>query len=105
MQPKSFDTDDIIQFADAAKIAIVERTLHDSFMQEFDISKQEFENTPLTLACHHYTSYLVATAWSRSYPVVLASLLPCFWIYAEVGKDIVNNSAPNNPYQAWVDTD
>jgi thiaminase/transcriptional activator TenA len=27
----------------------VERTLHDSFMQEFDISKQEFENTPLTL--------------------------------------------------------
>ena len=36
--------------------------------------------------------------------MVLASLLPCFWIYAEVGKDIVNNSAPNNPYQAWVDT-
>ena len=102
---KAFDADDIIQFADAAKIAIVvERTLHDSFMQEFDISKQEFENTPLTLACHHYTSYLVATAWAESYPVVLASLLPCFWIYAEVGKDIVNNSAPNNPYQAWVDT-
>ena len=25
-------------------------------------------------------------------------------VYAEVGKDIVNNSAPNNPYQAWVDT-
>ena len=46
---KAFDADDIIQFADAAKIAIVvERTLHDSFMQEFDISKQEFENTPLT---------------------------------------------------------
>ena len=34
----------------------------------------------------------------------LASLLPCFWIYAEVGKDIVDNSIPNNPYQAWVDT-
>src|SRR5690606_3263532 len=42
--------------------------------------------------------------WSESYPVVLASLLPCFWIYAEVGKDIVDNSTPNNPYQAWVDT-
>ena len=64
---KAFDADDIIQFANAAKIAIVvERTLHDSFMQEFDISKQEFENTPLTLACHHYTSYLVATAWRKA---------------------------------------
>ena len=102
---KAFDADDVIQFAEGAKIAIVvERSLHDSFMQNFEISKQQFENTPLTLACHHYTSFLTATAWSESYPVVLASLLPCFWIYAEVGKDIVQNSVPNNPYQAWVDT-
>ncbi|QIZ62859.1 thiaminase II [Acinetobacter indicus] len=102
---KAFDADDVIQFAEAAKVAIVvERSLHNGFMQDFGISKEQFENTPLTLACHHYTSYLVATAWSESYPVVLASLLPCFWIYAEVGKDIVGNSAANNPYQAWVDT-
>jgi len=102
---KAFEADDVIQFAEAAKIAIVvERNLHDGFMQDFGISKEQFENTPLTLACHHYTSYLTSTAWSESYPVVLASLLPCFWIYAEVGKDIVDNSAPNNPYQAWVDT-
>lgn len=102
---KAFEADDVIQFAEAARIAIVvERSLHDGFMQEFDITKKEFESTPLTLACHHYTSFLTATAWSESYPVVLASLLPCFWIYAEVGKDIVKNSIENNPYQAWVDT-
>ena len=102
---KAFDADDIIQFSEGAKIAIVvERSLHNDFMKEFDISKTQFENTPLTLACHHYTSFLTATAWSESYPVVLASLLPCFWIYAEVGKDIVGNSVPNNPYQAWIDT-
>ncbi|WP_407306815.1 thiaminase II [Acinetobacter sp.] len=102
---KAYEADDVIQFAEAARIAIVvERSLHDSFMQEFDITKKGFESTPLTLACHHYSSFLTATAWSESYPVVLASLLPCFWIYAEVGKDIVENSIANNPYQAWVDT-
>ena len=102
---KAFTADDVMQFSEAAKIAIVvERSLHDSFMHEFDISKDQFESTPLTLACHHYTSFLTATAWSESYPVVLASLLPCFWIYAEVGKDIVDNSIANNPYQAWIDT-
>ncbi|APR69092.1 thiaminase II [Acinetobacter haemolyticus] len=102
---KAYDADDVIQFSEAAKIAIiVERSLHNDFMQEFHISKTEFENTPLTLACHHYTSFLTATAWSESYPVVLAALLPCFWIYAEVGKDIIHQSVANNRYQAWIDT-
>ncbi|AOA59488.1 thiaminase II [Acinetobacter larvae] len=102
---KAYDADEIILFTESAKVAIVvERSLHDSFMQDFNISKNEFDNTPLSLACHHYTSFLTATAWSESYPVVLAALLPCFWIYAEVGKDIVQNAAKVNPYQAWIDT-
>ena len=102
---KAYEADDVIQFSEAAKIAIVvERSLHNGFMQDFGISKAQFEDTPLTLACHHYTSYLQATAWAESYPVVLAALLPCFWIYAEVGKDIVDKAAANNPYQAWIDT-
>ena len=102
---KADEADDVIQFSEAAKIAIiVERSLHKDFMQAFAITKTEFESTPLTLACHHYTSFLTATAWSESYPVVLAALLPCFWIYAEVGHDIVSQSVENNPYQAWVDT-
>ncbi|SDB94432.1 thiaminase II [Acinetobacter boissieri] len=102
---KAFDADDIIQFSEGAKIAIiVERSLHHDFMKQFDIAPNIFENTPLSLACHHYTSFLTATAWSESYPVVLASLLPCFWIYAEIGKEIVKQSQPDNPYQAWINT-
>lgn len=102
---KAFDAEDVIQFTESARIAIViERSLHDDFMQNFNISKTEFEQAPLSLACHHYCSFLTATAWSESYPVVLASLLPCYWVYAEVGNAIVKNAVPNNPYQAWIDT-
>lgn len=102
---KAFDAQDVIQFSEAAKLAIVfEREMHESFLTQFNVTQSEFENTPLSLACHHYTSFLTATAWSESYPVVLASLLPCFWIYAEVGRDIVSQSVTNNPYQAWIDT-
>lgn len=102
---KAFDANDVIQFTEAAKVAIVvERNLHHDFMQDFNISKAQFETTLLTLACHHYTSFLTATAWSESYPVILAALLPCFWVYAEIGKDIVNQSIENNPYQAWINT-
>ena len=35
---------------------------------------------------------------------MLGALLPCFWIYAEVGRDIHARAAPANPYQAWIDT-
>jgi thiaminase/transcriptional activator TenA len=36
--------------------------------------------------------------------VVLAALLPCFWIYLEVGINIHARAAKPNPYQAWIDT-
>jgi len=102
---KADDAAAIVQFAEAAQEAIVvERSLHDGIMRELAISSEDFSATPLTPACHHYCSYLLATAWSEPYPVAVAALLPCFWIYAEVGRAIHAQSAPNNPYQNWIDT-
>ena len=102
---KSDNAEGVVQFANAANEAVVvERSLHSGFMRDFGITAEEFAATPLTPACHHYASFLVANSWSESYPVALAGLLPCFWIYAEVGRDIHARSMPGNPYQAWVDT-
>ena len=102
---KSDNAEGVVQFANAANEAVVvERSLHGGFMRDFGISAEQFAATPLTPACHHYTNYLVATAWSAPYPVAVAALLPCFWIYTEVGRDIHARSAKDNPYQAWVDT-
>ena len=102
---KSDNAEGVVQFANAANEAVVvERSLHGGFMRDFGISAEQFAATPLTPACHHYTNDLVATAWSAPDPVAVAALLPCFWIYAEVGRDIHARSAQDNPYQAWVDT-
>jgi thiaminase/transcriptional activator TenA len=97
--------DRIAQFAKSAENAlIVEQALHGSFFRQFGITPQIFADTPLSPACHHYVSYLLATAYAEPYEVVLGALLPCFWIYAEVGRDIHARSKPANPYQAWIDT-
>lgn len=102
---KAYEARDILQFADFAREIIAgERQLHEGFMQQFGISADAFAAAPLSAATHHYNSYLLATAWSESYPVVMAALLPCFWIYAEVGKAVYEQSAADNPYQAWIDT-
>ena len=102
---KSPDPDRIVQFAKSAEGAIVvERALHGSFFQQYGITPELFAQTPLSPACHHYVSYLLATAHAEPYEVVLGALLPCFWIYAEVGRDIHARAVAGNPYRAWIDT-
>jgi thiaminase (transcriptional activator TenA) len=97
--------DRIVQFAKGAEVAIVvERSLHGSFFELFGISQRDFEETPVSPGCSHYVSYLLATAYAEPYEVVLAALLPCFWIYGEIGRDIHGRTTQDNPYQAWIDT-
>jgi thiaminase/transcriptional activator TenA len=102
---KAPDPDRIVQFAKSAEGAIVvERALHGSFFARYGITPEIFAATPLSPACHHYVSYLIATAHADPYEVLLGALLPCFWIYAEVGRDIHGRARAGNPYQAWIDT-
>ena len=102
---KADDAEGVVQFAQAAQEAVVtERLLHDSFMRAYDVTPAIFQRTPLSPACHHYCHFLQSTAWSRPYAVALAALLPCFWIYAEVGFELQKRSVPGNPYQGWIDT-
>ncbi|MBJ3776818.1 TenA family protein [Acuticoccus mangrovi] len=102
---KAPDSERIVQFCDAAREAIVgERELHTAFFADWGISPEAFAGMEISPGAHHYISYLVATAYAEPYEVVLASLLPCFWIYAEVGKDLLARSVADNPFAAWIDT-
>lgn len=102
---RSPDSDLILEYAKAAEVAIVvERALHEGFLKDFGLGKEEIEHaepSPTTLA---YTSFLMATAHGASFEEAVAAILPCFWVYREVGLAIAEKSAPQNPYQAWVDT-
>lgn len=102
---KAPEPDRVVQFADAAREAIVvERALHGSFFARWGVTAEAFAATPVSPGAHHYVSYLLASAYAEPYEVVLAALLPCFWIYAEVGRSIHADAAPDNPFAAWIDT-
>ena len=83
---------------------IVERSLHANYFSRFGVSPEDFLTIEPTPACEHYVSYLLRVAALQPFEVTLAALLPCFWIYREVGKHIVGHAAVPNPYQAWIDT-
>lgn len=102
---KAGTADHIVQFAAASQTAIiVERALHADYFTSFGITPADFAAARPTPVCDHYVSYLLRIAALEPFPVVLAALLPCFWIYWEVGRHIHARAATPNPYQAWIDT-
>lgn len=102
---KSPTPEGLVQLAGSAQSAvIVERALHEGFFRKFGISPEQFAATPVAPACHAYTSYLLATTHHEPFAVGVAALLPCFWIYAEIGRDIHARAAADNAYREWIDT-
>jgi len=92
-------------FAQSALEAVsVEQALHAGYMQEFGITAEQFASAEPTPDCLAYTSFLMAAAYHEPWEILLAALLPCFWIYWDVGTEISKHAAPDNPYRAWIDT-
>jgi thiaminase (transcriptional activator TenA) len=88
----------------AAGIVAVEMSLHDTLLADLDIEPAALDaaqEAPTTLA---YNSYLLANTQSGSYADGVGTVLPCYWIYGEVGKHLLDRGSPNPRYQRWIDT-
>ncbi|CAN5812522.1 thiaminase II [soil metagenome] len=88
----------------SAGAILVERSLHDSFLKDLDVAEDELDRTPMAPTTLAYTSYLLRTASLGDYAEVLGAVLPCYWIYAEVGKTLLEKGSPNALYQKWIET-
>ena len=87
-------------FAESALEAVaVEQALHAQYLSEF--GSEAAEPSP---DCLGYTSFLLATAYHEPWEVLMAAVLPCFWIYWDVGNAIAREAAIENRYRAWIDT-
>jgi len=102
---RSPDEGALVMFNEHSAGAItVERSLHEGFLKDLGVAREEAEATkasPTTLA---YTSFLLRTATLGDYPEVLGAVLPCYWIYWEVGKALLERGSPNVLYKRWIDT-
>lgn len=98
---KSGPSERIIAFLNFALGAIVaERDLHSRYFALYQIEPTQ----AYAPGCFTYSHYLLSTAALGSYAEAIAAVLPCFWIYQEVGQFIHQKAGANNPYQAWIDT-
>jgi len=81
-----------------------ERSLHEGFFQAFGLSVEAVAATPLAPTTLAYTHYLLAVAYGSPFHEALGALLPCYWIYWEVGKTLTRAGSPNPLYARWIET-
>ena len=99
------DTADMVAFADSARNAVVvERALHETYFDKFGITPAEARATEPSPTALGYNNFLIATAYHAPYEVAVAAILPCFWVYWEVGAHINRTASADNPFRAWIDT-
>ena len=102
---KAPDAATVQSFGRAAVEAIaVEQALHGRYLAEFGVAPDAVAAAEPAPDCLAYTSYLLATAHQQPWPVAVAAILPCFWIYWDVAQAIAGAAAAENRYRAWIDT-
>jgi thiaminase/transcriptional activator TenA len=87
----------------AANAVAVEQTLHASFLRELGVSEAQLDATPPAPTCRAYASYLEASAYGAPFAEGVAAVLPCYWIYRDVGKDLIKGGSPDARYARWIE--
>lgn len=88
---------DFMRFAN--ETIAVEKVLHQEFAEELS----EFKIPEKSPTCTLYTGYLTEVFTYDCLEISLASVLPCFWIYKEVGDYLLEvSNIEQHPYQKWI---
>lgn len=77
---------------------VVERELHEQWTHG---KWQETAPDEKTLG---YTNHLLAAAARGNYAVLVAAILPCFWLYQEVADLLAAADNEAHPYHSWLAT-
>lgn len=103
---KSPDLETLELFARHALGAVeVERSFHTSFGKSLGLSRQQLDGVPKGPMTQAYINHLQSVARSGSLGELVAAVLPCYWIYGEVGRRLYRKR-PNKPkiYRQWIET-
>jgi thiaminase/transcriptional activator TenA len=103
---KSPNLETLELFARHALIAVeVERSFHASFGKSLGLSRPQLDAVPKGPITQAYIGHLQAVARGGSLGEIVAAVLPCYWIYGEVGRRLYRNR-PRKPkiYREWIET-
>ena len=79
-----------------------EMSLHRNFSNRLGITDEEKANFEPAPTAYAYTSHMYRAAHTGHIGDIIAALLPCYWLYYEIGERL-QGSIPSEPiYQEWI---
>ncbi|MCA1062825.1 thiaminase II [Rossellomorea aquimaris] len=79
-----------------------ELSLHKNFSERLgitEVEKREFKPSPTAYA---YTSHMYRSAQLGGLADILATILPCYWLYYEIGERLKACTPEETIYQEWI---
>ncbi|WP_374999691.1 TenA family protein [Aeromicrobium sp. CTD01-1L150] len=102
---RSEQVEDIELFATSAGAAMAaERELHTGWLARRGVDPDADSAAEPTPTCRAYTGFLLESAVSAPFDVAVGAVLPCFRVYAEVGRRIAAETTATHPYADWIAT-
>src|SRR5438094_3592161 len=104
---KTTDHEEMEQFGKfLLNTLLVEADIHHRYGEHFGLTPSEMAATQMAPTTYAYTRHLLSIAATGTLPELLTAILPCAWIYAEVGRHLVGNTPPpsSHPYANWLAT-
>ncbi|WP_078381606.1 thiaminase II [Sutcliffiella halmapala] len=79
-----------------------ELSLHENFSKRLGVTEEERKNFKVAPTAHAYTSHMYRAVLTGGLGEVIAALLPCYWLYYEIGERL-QGATPDEPiYQEWI---
>lgn len=99
LSSRAVDSDSQVAWAmGAAGCIAVESELHREWLGE------GFESAGPSGVTQAYTDFLNTKTALCDYVVGVAAVLPCFWLYAELGEILASHNRPDHPFHEWLKT-
>ncbi|MBA2874762.1 thiaminase II [Thermaerobacillus caldiproteolyticus] len=79
-----------------------ELSLHEKFSKQLGITEEEKASFIPAPTAYAYTSHLYRAAYEGHLGDVIAAILPCYWLYYEIGERLKDCKPEETIYQQWI---
>lgn len=80
-----------------------ETLIRNDMLNQLTISQAEIAATPLSPATYKYVTHMYYELNAGSPARAIAALLPCYWLYSNIGKQLSHATSPVPIYQQFID--
>lgn len=90
--------------AGAQDLQECEITMQQHFLAELKVTSNEIKKTDAAPTAYAYVNHLFKTLEKDGLAPCVCAILPCYWLYQEIGQALAQTGSPVALYQKWIET-